>query len=74
MCKPQTYYFGTMLEYLNLHKGELKQVNTWADEINELLPKNRRKTPRELGRIFAVIRKKGLMIIERSCDCSYRVG
>jgi hypothetical protein len=64
MCKKED--METIVSYLSEQTGEDRSLGEWQEDINGLVPSNRRRTTRELGHMFCVIRKKGLFVVERT--------
>lgn len=48
------------------YNGEPKLIDEWGLLINEVLPKSRRMTTKELANVFVVFRKRGDFDVEHS--------
>lgn len=64
----QEVYIERIKTYLDGMEGEIKLLDEWVDEINNMLPKYRRLTPREVAHMFSVFRKKGWYNVTRTCS------
>ena len=55
-------------EFLEDNLGEIKMLGVWVEEINGLLPKNRRMTRRELAYVFNRIIKNQMLEVNYYSD------
>lgn len=61
MCKDME----VIISYIDEHRGEIRPLGEWINELNSRITPARRMTPRQYGRVFSVIRKKRLFEVER---------
>lgn len=65
MCQISVEERNTTIEQsINNHINESKLLNEWYQIINEVLPRSRRLTQRELAHLFLVFRKTNKFSVE----------
>ena len=55
----------TIKDHICNHLGEVRSLDEWVMECNSILPDKRRRTPRQMGQIFKILRMKGMVQVER---------
>ena len=52
-------YFQPIINCISLNSGRIRLLDELVFEINDILPKGRRMTKKEIANLFVYLRKKG---------------